>query len=84
VREEEVVSDHTPGPWAWTSPDILMAPTDRVLLVDGEPTKADARLIAAAPDLRRLLVIAYDALFFERGMTPQERDDMRRVLEVTA
>ena len=51
LRYEEGTMSHTPGPWAWTSPDILMAPSDRVLLVDGKPTKADARLIAAAPDL---------------------------------
>jgi len=39
------------------------------------------RLRAERAELRRLLLIAYDALFFERGMTPQDRDAMRHALE---
>lgn len=35
-------------------------------------------------EMRRLLVIAYDALFFEAGMSPKDRDDMRQILEKTA
>jgi hypothetical protein len=53
------------------------------LAFSGEGSWKWCSLHAAAPDLRRLLVVAYDALFFERGMTPQERDDMRRILEAT-
>jgi len=39
------------------------------------------RLRAERAELRRLLLVAYDALFFERGMTPQDRDAMRHALE---
>ena len=50
---------HTPGPWAWYHGGnhvALVQPgvDGRVLMmrhIDGRPTPADARLIAAAPDL---------------------------------
>ena len=39
------------------------------------------RLRGERAELRSLLLVAYDALFFERGMTPQNRDAMRHALE---
>lgn len=54
---------HTPGPWVQDEYDFVITPNGRTLLVEGvalsgrstPETKANARLISAAPDLLAIL-----------------------------
>lgn len=46
----------TPGPWSWYG-DELLSPYDFVLAAkNGRPNKANAQLIAAAPELLEALI----------------------------
>jgi len=65
------MSSYTSGPWRVGPPifdgDVIFAPPQtegrrNEVVAMGILNKADARLIAAAPDLLRLLRIAYDDL----------------------
>ena len=65
---------HTPGPWEWAedvdgwgreglSPDVIRPTVNERIRVDD----ANARLIAAAPDLLDALKIAMDYMSFHNG-----------------
>lgn len=74
----KMTAQHTPGPWIW-SEDGLRGEDDDVLtrreyegmwLTHGPNREANARLIAAAPDLLeavRLLVYSADAKAYQAG-----------------
>ena len=61
---------HTPGPWTQDEYGSVKTPSGETLLVEGvalagrstEETRANARLIAAAPDLLAALKLAFQAL----------------------
>jgi hypothetical protein len=64
------MSEHTPGPWVWTDYGELSGAGDVVMDADyfSEPSEADARLIAAAPDL----LAACEAMLVELDEWEQE------------
>lgn len=72
------MNKHTPGPWRWDN-DHLVAAEAFVLSLDqediGYTSEADARLIAAAPDLLDVAKWALDSLLNDgrsevyRGLT---------------
>jgi hypothetical protein len=75
------VSNHTPGPWAvgkhrgvWVGP-VISAEDGRkgVAFVCGE-SNANARLIAAAPELLAALHVAADALDYAQAQVDSEND----------
>ena len=53
------MSNHTPGPWKWICGDTKLISEDKTIISTeypfGDPTEADAHLIAAAPDLLEAL-----------------------------
>ena len=57
------MSKHTPGPWEWNKYGALLHEDEIVLGIDGGcrrcdyPNEANARLIAAAPDLLEALTL---------------------------
>ena len=62
------MSNHTSGPWEWNpSHHSVVQPNGDDVLV-GPSYKANARLIAAAPDLLSSLMFVVDAAATESGM----------------
>ena len=83
------MNEHTPGPWHY-DPEYpaIVAPTahtpyqDRAVIVvdlhgamNGQDTKADARLIAAAPTMLTLLKRAADAMQDYRAELDGDHND---------
>jgi hypothetical protein len=79
------MADHTPGPWTIEESNVGYGPCyyieggDGSYVIHGEGTawsesdKANARLIAAAPELLEALKVAADALGSEEGMAAAYR-----------
>lgn len=79
------MSVHTPGPWGWTEEGRLAGPNGYAILAIGDaaedilPSDANARLIAAAPELLRLLKIYAGKVSFGHDI-PTFDDDVEGVI----
>ncbi len=60
---------HTPGPWSYDEEaDRIEGPTGEKWVICRSVNDADARLIAAAPDLAEALEALADAILEEEGV----------------
>ncbi len=74
------MSSYTPGPWAWNKP-YLEGEDTIILRCSVLPHKADARLIAAAPDLLEAAKAALEFIdreFIEATVAEQLRAAIAR------
>lgn len=77
------MSNHTPGPWRFFSEGgkllgrIYSAAGKTICIFNKSPSEADARLIAAAPDLLEVLQSVADFFDGPTGWT-QEQEDLLR------
>lgn len=75
VKAKYTEAKHTPGPWATDGGDTVVAMGNQVVVTAPAPDgasfdemKANARLIAAAPDLLEALQFMHDCV--TAGLTP--------------
>jgi hypothetical protein len=83
-----IQSTHTPGPWTVSQPsgNYIDTSTGSVAALTYGASKADAHLIAAAPDLLAALenLLALTELHIaERSKTPEEEDDFLSCPHIT-
>lgn len=85
----ETTATHTPGPWSHAVNGIVQAPEgdDVICRMMSDRWEADARLIAAAPDLLAALLLAadrFDALMDADEATEADVYARRHALEAIA
>jgi hypothetical protein len=87
------MSEHTPGPWEWEKDDLGIwisavaypQPIAKMGTFEHFPQEANARLIAAAPDMLTALQAASDLFTITDNIVdPDARDVMRMVRAVIA